>query len=155
MRRVEGVRNFLSGFARGKELHGQRGNHALIKTMTDICQPYLPLGDVVLPLPDPTRELVEQAMKRINFERIQTAMQAVGWTYWSESEAPSIETLRAKARGLLETVAEEKQDGVELHCGGFRASWYYPNTLVLTFVLESGHASWRPVARLRSLHATR
>ena len=123
--------------------------------MTDNCQPYLPLGDAVLPLPDPTPELVEQAMKRINFERIQTAMQAVGWTYWSESEAPSIETLRAKARGLLETVADEKQDGVELHSGGFRASWYFPNTLVLTFVLESGHASWRPVARLRSLHPTR
>jgi hypothetical protein len=59
------------------------------------------------------------------------------------------------ARRLLETVAEEKQDGVELHCGGFRASWYLPNNLVLTFVLESGHASWRPVARLRSLHTTR
>ena len=94
-------------------------------------------------------------MKRINFERIQTAMNAVGWTYWSESEAPSIDSLRAMARRLLETVAEEKQDGVELHCGGFRASWYLPNNLVLTFVLESGHASWRPVARLRSLHTTR
>ena len=123
--------------------------------MTDICQPYLPLGDVVLPLPDPTPELVEQAMKRINFERIQTAMQAVGWNYWGESEAPSIETLRAKARGLLETVAEEKRDGVEIQSGGFRASWYSPNTLVLSFVLESGDASWRPVTRLRSLHFTR
>ncbi len=123
--------------------------------MTDTCQPYLPLGDVVLPLPDPTPELVEQAMKRINFERIQTAMQAVGWTYWGDSEAPSIEKLRAMARGLLETVAEEKRDGAELHSGGFRASWYCPNTLVLTFVLESGHASWRPVGRLRSLHLTR
>jgi len=147
--------DFLSGFARGKELHGQRGNHALIKTMTDICQPYLPLGDVVLPLPDPTPELVEQAMKRINFERIQTAMQAVGWNYWGEAEAPSLETLRAMARSLLETVADEKRDGVEIHSGGFRASWYSPNTLVLTFVLESGHASRRPVAGLRNLTVTR
>jgi hypothetical protein len=133
----------------------EKGHHGLIKTMTDKCQPYLPLGDVVLPLPDPPPELVEQTLKRINFERIQTAMKAVGWTNWSESKAPSIDSLRAMARRLLETVAEEKQDGVELHCGGFRASWYLPNNLVLTFVLESGHASWRPVARLRSLHTTR
>lgn len=118
MRRVEGFRNFLSGFARGKELHGQRGNHALIKTMTDICQPYLPLGDVVLPLPDPTPELVEQAMKRINFERIQTAMQAVGWTYWSESEAPSIETLRAMARGLLERWPRRSRTGSNFTAAG-------------------------------------
>jgi len=40
--------DFLSSFARGEELHGQRGNHALIKTMTEICQPYLPLGDMLL-----------------------------------------------------------------------------------------------------------
>ena len=131
------------------------GNHAPNKTMTDTCQPYLPLGDVVLPLPDPTPELLDQVMNGFDFERVRTAMHALGWTYWGEAEAPSLETLRAKARGLLETVAEEKRDGVEIHCGGFRASWYFPNTLVLTFVLESGHASWRPVARLRSLHLTR
>ena len=52
-------------------------------------------------------------------------------------------------------VKHEKRDGVEIHSGGFRASWYYPNTLVLMFVLESGHASWRPVAGLRSLNLPR
>lgn len=123
--------------------------------MTDICQPYLPLGDVVLPIPDPTPELLDQVMQRFDFERVRTAMRALGWTYWGEAETPSLETLRAMARGLLETVADEKRDGVEIRSGGFRASWYYPNTLVLTFVLESGHASWRPVAGLRSLHLTR
>lgn len=34
-------------------------------------------------------------------------------------------------------------------------SWYYPNTLVLTFALESGHASWRPQAQLPSLNLAR
>lgn len=75
------------------------------KIMTNDCQPYLPLGDVVLPQPDPTPQLVEEVMNRFDFQRVQTAMRALGWTYFSETESPSLETLRATARHLLESVA--------------------------------------------------
>jgi len=45
--------------------------------MTNDCQPYLPLGDVVLPQPDPTPQLIEELMNRFDFQRVQTAMRAL------------------------------------------------------------------------------
>jgi hypothetical protein len=37
-------------------------------------------------------------------ERVQTAMRALGWTYYNEAESPSLETLRARARRLATSV---------------------------------------------------
>ena len=55
--------------------------------MTANSQPYLPLGDIVLPQPDPTPQLVDEVMNRFGFERVQTAMRALGWTYYNETES--------------------------------------------------------------------
>ncbi len=123
--------------------------------MTDICQPYLPLGDVMLPQPDPTPQLVEEVMIRFDFQRVQTAMRALGWTYFNEAESPSLDTLRATARQLLNTVAEAKEAFVEHQSGGFRACWYPAGTVALTFVVESGYSRTKTGARLPDHTAAR
>ncbi len=123
--------------------------------MPNDCQPYLPLGDVVLPQPDPTPQLVEEVMNRFDFQRVQTAMRALGWTYYNETESPSLETLRTTARRLLDTVAEEKESFVEHQSGGFRACWYPSSTVTLTFVVESGYSRNTPGARLPDHTAAR
>lgn len=126
-----------------------------IYTMTDNRQPYLPLGDIVLPQVDPTPQLVNEVMNCFGFERVQTAMPALGWTYFDETESPSLETLRATARGLLNTVAEEKEPFVEHQTGGFRACWYPTGTVTLTFVLEFGYSRKKSGARLLDRTAVR
>ena len=123
--------------------------------MTANSQPYLPLGDIVLPQPDPTPQLVDEVMNRFGFERVQTAMRALGWTYYNEAESPSLETLRATAHRLLDTVAKEKEAFVELQSGGFRACWYPTGTITLTFVLESEYSRSKPAARLLDSSITR
>lgn len=123
--------------------------------MTANCQPYLPLGDLVLPQPDPTPQLVGDVMNRFGFERVQTAMRALGWTYYDETESPSLETLRATARRLLDTVTEEKEPFVEHQSGGFRACWYPTGTATLTFVLESEYSRMKSGARLLDQAAVR
>jgi hypothetical protein len=109
--------------------------------MTNNSQQYLPLGDLVLPRVDYNRAMIDEVISRFDFQRVQTVMNAVGWTYFGEPEAPPIETLRAKARELLEGVTEENEEGFELQSGGFRASWYPDDSILLTFVVASGHAS--------------
>ena len=128
-------------------LHDQRANppHNI---MTNNCQPYLPLGDVVLPQPDPTPQLVEEVMNRFDFLRVQTAMRALGWTYFNETESPNLDTLRATARQLLDRVAEEKEAFVEHQIGGFRACWFPAGTVALTFVVESEYSRTKTGARL-------
>jgi len=123
--------------------------------MTANSQPYLPLGDIVLLQPDPTPQLVDEVMNRFGFERVQTAMRALGWTYYNETESPSLETLRTTARRLLDTVAEEKEAFVEHQSGGFRACWYPTGTITLTFVLESEYTRSKPGARLLDSSITR
>ncbi len=123
--------------------------------MTNDCQPYLPLGDVVLPQPDPTPQLVEEVMNRFDFQRVQTAMRALGWTYFSETESPTLEALRATARHLLETVAQEKNAFVEHQIGGFRACWYPAGTVALTFVVVSEYSRTKTGARLPDHTAAR
>lgn len=108
--------------------------------MTNESQQYLPLGDLVLPRVDFNQAMIDEVINRFDFQRVQTVMNAVGWTYFGEPEAPSIETLSAKARDLLEAVIEEKEEGVELQSGGFRATWYPDDSILLTFVVASGHA---------------
>ncbi len=58
-------------------LHDQRAIPPY-KIMTNDCQPYLPLGDVVLPQPDPTPQLLDEVRNRFDFQRVQTAMRALG-----------------------------------------------------------------------------
>lgn len=123
--------------------------------MTANSQPYLPLGDIVLPQPDPTPQLVDEVLNRFGFERVQTAMRALGWTYYNETESPSLETLRATARRLLDTVAEEKEAFVEHQSGGFRACWYPSGTVTLTFVVEAGYSRNTPSAPLLNRTALR
>ena len=125
-----------------------KGQLRPIKAVKKDDQQYLPLGDLVLPRVDSNQEMIDEVINQFDFLRVQTAMQAVGWSYYEESEAPSIETLQAKARGLLEAVTEEKEKGVELQSGGFRASWYPGDSILLTFVVVSGHAIRRDAARL-------
>jgi hypothetical protein len=120
-------------------LHDQRAITPR-KIMTTDCQPFLPLGDVVLPQPDPTPRLVEEVLNRFDFQRVQAAMRALNWTYLGETESPSIETLRATARRLLETVAEEKEAFAEHQIGGFRACWYPAGTVALSFVVEAEYS---------------
>lgn len=123
--------------------------------MTNDCQPYLPLGDVVLPQPDPTPQLVEEVMNRFDFQRVQTAMRALGWTYVGETESPTVETLRATARHLLESVALEKEAFVEHQFGGFRACWCPDGTVALTFVVEFEYSRTKTGARLLDHNAAR
>lgn len=103
------------------------------------------------PRPASTRsapQMVDDVMNRFGFERVQTAMRALGWTDHNETESPSHETLRATARRLLDTVAEEREAFVEHQSGGFRACRYPPGTVTLTFVGESGCSRNTPGARL-------
>lgn len=118
-------------------------------------QQYLPLGDLVLPRVDADQEMIDEVINHFDFLRVQTAMQALGWSYFEESEAPSIETLQTKARYLLEAVTEKKEKGVELQSGGFRASWYPGGSILLTFVVVSGHARRRDGVRLPEVTAAR
>ena len=118
-------------------------------------QQYLPLGDLVLPRVDSNQEMIDEVITRFDFLRVQTAMRALGWSYFGEPEAPSVEMLQAKARDLLEAATEEKEEGFELQSGGFRASWYPDGSILLTFVVASGHASMRDAVRLPELTAAR
>ena len=118
-------------------------------------QQYLPLGDLVLPRVDSNQEMIDEVINHFDFERVRTVMSAVGWTYFGEPEAPSIEMLQAKARDLLDAVTEEKEEGVELQSGGFRASWYPDDSILLTFVVVSGHAIKRDAVRLPEPTAAR
>jgi hypothetical protein len=125
------------------------------KIMPNECQPYLPLGDVVLPQPDLTPQLVDQVMNGFDFQRVQTAMRALGWTYFNETDSPALETLRDTARHVLESVAQEKDAFVEEQIGGFRACWYPAGTVALTFVVESEYSRTKTWARLPDHTAAR
>ena len=109
--------------------------------MKNESQQYLPLGDVLLPKVDASKQLIDDVVNQFDFQSVQTAMKALGWTYLNEVDSPSLETLRIKARELLEGAAMEKQDGVEHQSGGFRATWHPPGTLILAFVVAFGHAT--------------
>ncbi len=117
-----------------------KGQLRPIHAMKNNSQQYLPLGDLVRPRVDFNQAMIDEVISRFDFQRVQTVMDAVGWTYFGESEAPSIQTLRANARELLEAVIEEKEEGFESQSGGFRASWYPDDSILLTFVVASGHA---------------
>ena len=124
------------------------GDYAPREAMKIESQQLLPLGDVLLPKVDASKQLIDEVVNRFDFQSVQTAMKALGWTYFNEVEVPSLETLRTKARELLEGAAMENEDGVEHQSGGFRATWYSPGTVVLSFVVAFGHATKVQTVRL-------
>ena len=109
--------------------------------MNNHCQPYLPFADLPLARTDFSPSRVDGVMGRFDFLRVRTAMEALGWTYFGESAAPSVETLKVTARGLLEEAAREKMEGVQHQSGGFCASWTRGDALFLTFEIANSHGS--------------
>lgn len=140
MRSAGGPKNVCSVLTLKADRYG-KGQLRPINAMTKNSQQYLPLGDLVLPQVDYDQAMIDEVISRFDFQRVQIVMNAVGWTYFGETEAPSVETLRAKARDLLEAVIEECEEGFELQSGGFRASWHPDDSILLTFVVASGHAT--------------
>ena len=112
-----------------------------LPAMNSDCQPYLPFADLPQARTDFSPSLVDGVMGRFDFLRVRTAMEALGWTYFGESAAPSVETLKVTARGLLEEAAREKTEGVQHQSGGFCASWTCGGALFLTFEIANSHAS--------------
>ena len=82
-----------------------------------------------------------RVLDSFDFERVHTAMAALGWTYTGEVKTPAIPRLRATAGQLLESAAIERNDGAEFQCGGFRASWHAGNSVVLRFEIASACAT--------------
>lgn len=109
-------------------------------TMTNDTQQFLPLGDAFLPQIKSDQDWIEEVLSGFDFPKVQAAMRAMGWSYFGEPDAPSIEALQAKARSLLEEVIMESEEGIEHQSGGFRASWYPSDAILLTFVAASASA---------------
>ena len=84
---------------------------------------------------------VERVLDQFDFVRVKTAMEALGWRYTGAESTPDLRILRATAHRLLESAANEREDGVEFQSGGFRASWHSGNTLFLRFEVASAYSS--------------
>ena len=99
---------------------------------------------------DPINQMIDDIMDNFDFDRVQTAMEALDWQ-WAGKGIPSIEQLRETAVYLLKGAAELRleeyldsywEEGIINGTGGFQATAYCNEAktqiiaLDLKFVLE-------------------
>jgi hypothetical protein len=85
---------------------------------------------------------IEYILDEFNFEKIQSVMKHLNWSYFYTNCPPSLDVLREAAKNHLESAydyAQKHKSKEVVYCGsgGFRAE-YYPdvNCFRLSFVIE-------------------
>lgn len=108
--------------------------------MNSNAQQYLALGEEYIPRIKSGEQVIDEVITHFDFDKVQTAMKALRWTYVGDPEPPTIEVLRANARTLLQAVLEEREEGLEHQMGGFCASLYPGAAVRLGFTVTSSVA---------------
>lgn len=68
-------------------------------------------------------DVIENILDEFDFQRVQTTMKALNWTYFDSADAyPSIAELRKMARNVLKSAQDyPDKDFCMTGCGGFEA----------------------------------
>lgn len=108
-----------------------------------------PLAEGVDPLPAPKSftDLIEPVINDFDFEKVNRCMKLLDWQWAGSNEplgVPTIDRMRATARGLLTSVVSSKNSCYS-QTGGFCAEKisdpvFNDNGLILRFVLETSES---------------
>ncbi len=64
------------------------------------------------------KDLIENIIEKFDFEKAHALFITMGWTYYNETTAPTVEMLKSAARGVLTSVLE-RQDATWCESGRF------------------------------------